>query len=108
MIVIDEGEALVFDTRANDEASEELIPGLENEQKVTVKAVLATHFYKDCVGGLNEFHANGIPSYGSQKTITLAKAAGDPVPENGFGKELILEVGDLEVIGKFFGEDHTR
>ncbi|MFN3996985.1 hypothetical protein [Algoriphagus sp.] len=57
---------------------------------------------------MKEFQAKGVPSYGSHKTIALAKAAGDPVPENGFDEELILGVGDLKVISKFFGEGHTR
>lgn len=108
MIVINGGEALVFDTPTDDEASQELISWLENDKKVTVKAVVATHFHNDCLGGLKAFHTKGIPSYGSHKTIALAKAAGDPVPEKGFDEELILEVRDLEVITKFFGEGHTR
>lgn len=108
MIVINGGEALVFDSPTEDEASAELIGWLENEQKVRVKAVLATHFHNDCVGGLKAFHAKGVPSYGSFKTIALAKAGGDPVPEKGFDEQLILEVGDLEVVSKFFGEGHTR
>lgn len=108
MIVINGGEALILDTLTDDETSWELISWLEKEQHVKVKAVLATHFHNDCVGGLKAFHAKGVASYGSNETITLAKAAGDPVPENGFYEELILEVGDLEVINMFFGQGHTR
>lgn len=108
MIVIHEGEALIFDTPTDDETSRELISWLEKEQQVKVKAVLATHFHNDCVGGLKAFHAKGVLSYGSNETITLAKAGGDPVPGKGFDEELILEVGGLEVISKFFGEGHTR
>jgi metallo-beta-lactamase class B len=108
MIVINGGEALILDTPTDDETSLELISWLKNEKKVTVKAVLATHFHNDCLGGLKAFHTKGVPSYGSFKTIALAKAAGDPVPEKGFDEQLILEVGDLEVISKFFGEGHTR
>jgi metallo-beta-lactamase class B len=107
MIVINGGEALIFDTPTDDEASQELINWIENEKKVKLKAVLATHFHNDCVAGLKAFHANGVPSFGSHKTIDLAKAAGDQVPEKGFDEELILKVGYLEVISKFFGEGHT-
>lgn len=108
MVVIDGGEALVFDTPTHDEASEELIYWLENEQKVRVKAVLATHFHNDCLGGLGAFHAKGVPSYGSVKTIELAKAAGEAVPQEGFEERLILKAGDLEVLTRFMGEGHTR
>lgn len=108
MIVINEGEALVFDTPANDEASLELINWLENDQKAKIKGVVATHFHWDCVGGLNEFHSKGIPSYASDETIALAKSAGYPSPKNGFKKKLTLKAGDLVVINQFLGEGHTK
>lgn len=62
----------------------------------------------DCLGGLNEFHARGIPSYGSDKTIALAKIAGYPIPENGFKKKKNMDVGGLNVMNQFFGEGHTK
>jgi metallo-beta-lactamase class B len=108
MIVINEGEALVFDTPANDKASLELINWLEKEQELQVTGVVATHFHWDCLGGLNEFHANGIPSFGSFKTIEFAEAAGYPVPENGFKKKMNLKAGSFKVTNQFFGEGHTK
>ncbi len=108
MIVINGGEALVFDTPAENEASKELISWLETDQKVKVKGVLATHFHDDCVAGLDAFHERDIPSYGSIKSISLAKAEGNLVPENSFKKNLTLQVGGLEVVTRFLGEGHTR
>ncbi len=108
MIVINGGEALVFDTPADGETSEELIAWLETDQKVTVKGVVATHFHDDCVGGLDAFHAQDIPSYGSVKTNSLAKAEGNLVPENAFEEQLILTAGGLDVVTRFLGEGHTR
>lgn len=108
MIVIQDGEAMVFDTPADAEASKELITWLENEKKLQVTAVVATHFHDDCVGGLEEFHSRGIPSYASFKTIELAKAEGNLVPQNGFKKKLVLKAGSLKVINQFPGEGHTR
>ncbi len=108
MIVIHDGEALVFDTPANDEASLELIDWLENDQKAKIQGVVATHFHWDCLGGLNEFHLKDIPSFGSDKTIELAKVAGYPVPKNGFKKKMILKAGDLKVTNQFLGEGHTK
>ena len=107
MIVINGGEALVFDTPADGAASKELIAWLETDREVTVKGVVATHFHDDCVGGLDAFHAQDIPSYGSKKTNSLAETEGNLVPENGFRKQLTLEVGGVEVITRFFGEGHT-
>ena len=108
MIVLNDGEALVFDTPANDDASLELINWIENDQKAKVNGVVATHFHWDCLGGLNEFHAKGIPSYASDKTIELAKTAGYPTPEYGFKKKLILKAGSIKVTNQFFGEGHTK
>lgn len=104
---MDGGEALVFDTPTDDEGSRELINWLEREQKVEVKAVVTTHFHDDCVGGLGEFHSKGIPSYASSKTIELAKAEGNQVPQNVFKKKLTLKAGGLKVINQFPGEGHT-
>ena len=106
MVVVDGKEALVFDTPTDDAASEELIAWLE-KQNVKVIGVVATHFHDDCVGGLAAFHAEGIPSYGSVKTIELATQEGDLVPQNGFEEELNLTVGELSVVNQFFGEGHT-
>lgn len=108
MIVIHEGEAIVFDTPTDDKGSRELISWLERERKVKVKAVVSTHFHDDCVGGLGEFHARGIPSYASSKTIELAKDEENLVPQKGFKKKLTLKVGGLKVINQFPGEGHTR
>lgn len=108
MVVIDGGEALVFDTPADDPGSKELIDWLEKEKKVQVKGLVATHFHDDCVGGLGEFHARKIPSYASFKTIELAKAEGNQVPQNGFEGQLSLQAGDIKILNQFFGEGHTK
>lgn len=108
MIVIQGGEAIILDTPADGKASSELIDWLVNEQKLNVKAVLATHFHDDCLGGMDAFHSRDIPSFGSFKTISLAKAEGNLVPENGFEEQLILKAGGLDVVIRFLGEGHTR
>lgn len=108
MIVINDGEALVFDTPANEEASLELINWLEKSQNAKIKGVVATHFHWDCVGGLSEFHSKGIPSYASAKTISLAKKAENPIPQNSFNKKLTLKAGNIKVVNQFLGEGHTK
>lgn len=108
MIVMNEEEALVFDTPANEEASLELINWLENDKKAKVTGVVATHFHWDCLGGLNEFHLKGIPSFATKKTIALAKTAGYPLPQNGFRNKLKLEAGGVKVINQYLGEGHTK
>lgn len=108
MVVFHAGEALIWDTPTGDASSGELIVWLQEQKKVKIKAVVATHFHNDCLGGLGEFHARGISSYGSIQTLELAKQSGGLIPQNGFERELILEVGGIQVISRFLGEGHTR
>lgn len=108
MIVVDKGEAIVFDTPTNDAASVELIDWLEIQFGYKVTAVVATHFHVDCLGGLNAFHQRNIPSYALNRTLTLAEADGVTIPQNGFDSFLELKVGDKIVNSEFLGEGHTQ
>jgi metallo-beta-lactamase class B len=108
MIVIDNGEALIFDTPADNPTSKELIDWVENNLKCKVKGVIVTHFHIDCLGGLAEFHHRKIPSYASNKTIDLAKSHNWTLPQHGFSTHLETSVGTKEVLNKYFGEGHTR
>ncbi len=108
MIVIYQGEAIVLDTPTNDEATVELLNWIESKARSKTKAVVATHFHMDCLGGLNEFHKRQIPSYAHNKTIELAKADNTILPESGFENYLELKIGNEIVVNEFFGEGHTK
>lgn len=108
MIVIDNGEALIFDTPADDNTSKELIDWVENNLNCKVRGVIVTHFHTDCLGGLAEFHNRQIPSYATNKTIALAKSHNWTLPQNGFDVELVTQVGRKKVLNKYFGEGHTQ
>ena len=108
LIVVNDGEAIVIDTPTNDKGSDELIDWIENKEGIKVKAVVATHFHDDCLGGLAEFHKAGIPSYALGQAIDFAKVKGVIVPQNGFDAYLELMVGDKKVINEFLGEGHTK
>lgn len=108
MIVIDNGEALIFDTPANDNTSKELIDWVENNLNCKVRGVIVTHFHTDCLGGLAEFHNRQIPSYATNKTIALAKSHNWTLPQYGFDVELVTQVGRKKVLNKYFGEGHTQ
>ncbi|SMC48958.1 subclass B1 metallo-beta-lactamase [Moheibacter sediminis] len=107
MIVVDNGEAAVFDTPADAESSEELIEFLQN-RNMKIKSVVATHFHEDCIGGLDEFHKIGVPSYANHLTIELLKDNGKNIPQNGIDKEFKLKVGNKKVYLNYFGEGHTK
>lgn len=107
MIVLDKKEALIFDTPTDDKVSLELIGWIGKELDSKIVAVIPTHYHADNLGGLNEFHRQGIPSYAFQKTIDIAKANDLPLPQHGFESFLELKVGNEKVYVEFLGEGHT-
>lgn len=107
LIYINGKEAIVYDTPVNDLAASYLIGWIEKQQNSKVQAVVVTHFHKDCLGGLEEFHRNDIPSYSSALTRELAQSRGFPIPQNIFTKRLNIEIGGSTTITEFFGAGHT-
>ena len=75
-----------------------------------IMGIIPTHFHEDCVGGLEKFNENNIPSYASNKTIALLKNKGRifSKPINGFDDSLVLNIGDKKIFINYFGEGHTR
>lgn len=108
MVVINNKEAVIFDSPTNDNNTEELIDFLDSKLGCTINAVVATHFHADCVGGLQAFHKHNIPSYASQYTIKLAKKAKFVVPQNGFKGSMSFEMGAEKVYVSYFGQGHTK
>ncbi|UOB19348.1 subclass B1 metallo-beta-lactamase [Abyssalbus ytuae] len=107
LIFFNKKEAIVFDTPVDDNASAQLINWITATQQATIKAVVINHFHDDCLGGLKEFHANGIPSYASNETIRLAKQHNEILPKYGFDNTLELKAGNKTTITRFFGAGHT-
>lgn len=108
MVVFNDGEAIVFDTPADDSTAALLIDWIGENLRCNIKAVITTHFHADCLGGLEAFHMRQIPSYASNKTINFAKTKNLIVPRHGFDEKLELWVGEKEVIAEFNGEGHTK
>ncbi len=107
-IYLDAGEALVFDTPPDSLQSVILIEWIRKKLKARIKGLVINHFHNDCLGGIEAFHEAGIPSYGSNSTIELAKADGASPPKNGFETVLELRVGNRSSISRFFGAGHTK
>ena len=107
MIVIDGGEAVIFDTPTADSISEELIQWAES-QNSRVKAIVPTHFHVDCLGGLEAFHKAGIPSYAHIRTHKFTREKEAIIPQIGFENPLILKVGTAQITCSFHGEGHTK
>lgn len=105
MIVVKGGEAIVLDTPVDDNVSKELMDWLKT-QDITIKAIVATHFHDDCVGGLKSFHERGIPSYAHHKTIALLSEQ-EVEPQNGFADFMEMGLGSEKLFLDFVGEGHT-
>ncbi len=109
MVVVDKGEAIVFDTPVDDASSAELIRLVATELRCEIKAVVATHFHIDCLGGLAAFHQAGATSYALQQTIDLARAEGTTnLPQHGFANRQELKVGSERVWITHHGAGHTH
>ena len=110
MIVVNENEAIIFDTPSDSESSGELINFLSAKKQYKIIGIIPTHFHEDCVGGLERFNEKNIPSYASNKTIAFLKEKGKVFskPIHGFDDSLILNVGDKKIYAKYFGEGHTK
>ncbi len=109
LLYVNRNDALVMDTPANDELSQQLLNWIaEKFPHVKVKGVVINHFHSDCLGGLKAFHAAGAQSYANRLTCTLAQQDSAEVPQNAFSKKMKIKVGNQEVICDFVGEAHTR
>ncbi len=108
MVYINKDEAIVFDTPVNNEAAFELIHWLTKTHNKKLKAVVITHFHNDCLGGLEAFHKNNIPSYANELTVALAKKDSVIAPKNGFKNNIEIKVGNQSTFTGFFGEGHTK
>tara|TARA_R110000868_G_scaffold52221_2_gene165193 strand:+ start:6826 stop:7614 length:789 start_codon:yes stop_codon:yes gene_type:complete len=108
LIYIDNNEAILFDTPTTPDNSTELIKWITEVKNCTITAIVINHFHQDCLGGLEAFHALGIPSYANHKTIVLSQNNNFIVPKIGFDNTLELSIGTKKVINHFFGEAHTQ
>jgi len=107
MIIVNNNEAVVFDTPTDNETSRELIDWLTQSLKCKIIAVIPTHYHIDNLGGLEEFHRQDIISYAYNRTIQVLKENGSTMPKHGFDEHFELKVGNEEVYVDFLGEGHS-
>jgi len=108
LIVRDGKQTIIFDTPTTNEGAEKLIKWIKEKLNCKINAIIPTHFHDDCLGGLEAFHENMIPSYAYTKTIEFAKAKNLIAPQNSFTDSLNLKIGKTYIVAKFFGEGHTK
>ncbi|PKH50887.1 subclass B1 metallo-beta-lactamase [Tenacibaculum sp. Bg11-29] len=110
MLVINENKGIVFDTPTDNKSSLELINFVANKLKSKIIALIPTHFHKDCIGGIQIFEENNIPTYATNQTIKLLNNNGKAFtkPVNKFNTNLTLEIGNKKVYAAYLGEGHTK
>ncbi|MGC6402314.1 MAG: subclass B1 metallo-beta-lactamase [Flavobacteriaceae bacterium] len=110
VILKNDNEVIILDSPTNDKSSLELINWISQKWGAEIKAVVPTHFHEDCLGGLNEFSKQNIPTYVHYKTLALASEKDIQIPPKvkGFRNLLSLSLGEESVLVKFFGEGHTQ
>ncbi len=108
LVVRDGNEAVIIDTPTDDPTSKELLLAVKRKLGSRTAAVVVSHFHEDCLGGLNQFHKYGIPSFSNALTRELAAANKKPLPLNEFDSLLELKVGTKVLVNEFLGEGHTR
>lgn len=110
MVVVNNKEAMVFDTPTDDKSSEELISYFSKQLGCTIKAIVPTHFHEDCVGGLESFRKNKIPAFASSQTIALLQAKDPAIISHlrSFDNSMQFTIGGKKVYAEYFGEGHTK
>ena len=110
MLVINDHEAIIFDSPANDTSAAELISFIKNKTGATITAIVPTHFHADCVGGIALFLKDSIPCYASYKTIELLQQQGNKYASlmKGFSDHMEMQIGEKKVEALFLGEGHTK
>jgi metallo-beta-lactamase class B len=106
LVLVSQGKCLVFDSPVTDSLSRQLLDWVQ-QQGWSPKGVVVNHFHEDCLGGLEAFHEQSIPSYANGKTRLLAKKQGFPIPQQGFHRKRKLKLGSQEVELFFPGPAHT-
>jgi metallo-beta-lactamase class B len=107
LILVDNGQAFLFDTPANNEQTETLIDFIENSLNAKVVGFVPNHWHNDCMGGLEYLNKKGVKSYAHQKTIDTAIKEGLPFPEQGFLDTLSLKLNDIEIYCYYLGSGHS-
>lgn len=107
LILIDNGNAFLFDTPVNDSTTQILVLYLKDKMKLNLVGFIANDWHRDTMGGLNVINALGIPSYTNEMTREIARTKSLPVPTHGFKDSLSLKLGNKDIRCYYLGAAHT-
>jgi metallo-beta-lactamase class B len=107
LIVVDKGEALLFDTPWNVDQTNDLVNWLADSMQVQITGFVANHWHEDCMGGVEVLKQRNVKTYAHQLTVDIAKERGLPVSEYPFSGRLELKLGEIVVECYFLGAAHS-
>jgi metallo-beta-lactamase class B len=107
LILVNDGEAFLFDTPVNDSLTKTLISWIQDTMGIKIVGFLPNHWHSDCMGGLAYLKSLGIESYANRRTIAIAELKHLPIPEHAFNDSLTLRLGDKEIFCYYPGPAHT-
>jgi len=100
--------AYIIDTPWTNGQTNSLLKWIEDSLKTKTAGVIAGHWHKDCMGGLETAHKADIKSYGHELTQKFAKENKRPVPKIGFNDSLVIGSGEDSIVLKYLGGGHTK
>jgi glyoxylase-like metal-dependent hydrolase (beta-lactamase superfamily II) len=98
---------LLIDTPWDTTQFEPLLKAIELKHKQKVVMCVATHFHEDRTGGFDFFRRQGIKTFSSFRTDSLAQAKGYKRAIFTFAKDTTFQVGKTIFQTYFAGEGHT-
>lgn len=103
-------EVSIFDTPITNQVSAQLMQWVEVTLQSTVAAVIVNHHHIDCLGGLQAFHQQGIPSYGYPSENEKALNRNGWAPKYGIGNADLdtIMLGEKAIINYYPGPAHTQ
>ena len=107
LILIDNGQAFLFDTPVTNEQTKTLIDFVADSLHARITGFVPNHWHNDCMGGLEYLNKQGIKSYAHQMTIDIAKKEGLPLPKHGFTDSISLKMNNTKIDCYHLGSGHS-
>lgn len=107
LVIVKDGQAVMIDTPWDNEMTKQLTEFIEDSLNAKVVKLIAGHYHKDCIGGLEYLKTRGVESIACSMTVVKCKENKLPVPSTSFTDSLIINFNGLQLECRYFGAGHT-
>ncbi|TKG93826.1 subclass B1 metallo-beta-lactamase [Puteibacter caeruleilacunae] len=107
LIIIEDGQALMIDTPADNAKTERLTKYLKDSLSVDLTKLIIGHYHDDCMGGLEYLQGLGVESIANSMTIEKCKELNLPMPSTPFTGAMSFKFNGEPIVCRFFGAGHT-